>query len=94
MAILQDRHVYNFIRSMCGLARMPSLNGKALATTAGTRGVGIDELEALSIQPIRKIERGAQQIEEAFLVDEDLDAFVFEYLICGIDLVVEAEVVH
>lgn len=75
-------------------ASQGDLNRKALPASAGTCGIRIDELKALAIQSVRKIQRGAQQVKQAFLVDEDFYSLVFEYLIGRIDLVVEVEIIH
>lgn len=69
-------------------------NREAFTATTRARGIGIDELEAFPIQAVCKIQYGAQQVQQAFFIDEDLHALIFENLIGRIDLVVESEVVH
>lgn len=70
------------------------LYGEAFATAAGSGSVGVYKLKALSVKPIRKIKDGTQQVKQAFFVHQDLHPLIFKYLVCRIDLVVKAKVVH
>lgn len=67
---------------------------KTLPATARAGSIGIDKLEPLAVEAVGKVEGGAQQVKQTFLVDQDADALVLENLICSLDLVVEVQVVH
>lgn len=70
------------------------LHGKAFATSTGTRCIRINELKALSIEAIAKIQRGAGQIKKTLFIYKNLNASVFKNMIVRQGGIVKIEVVH
>lgn len=77
-----------------GQAGSTLLNREAFAASTGSRCIWINELEAFAVESVGEVECGSQQIEQTFLIDEDLHTLVFKYLIHGVDLFVKAKVIH
>jgi hypothetical protein len=70
------------------------LYGKAFAASAGPGSVGVNELEALAVQTIRKIKDGAQKVKQTLFVYQDLNTFILKYLVGRVYVIVEVKVVH
>jgi hypothetical protein len=63
--------------------------GETLAAGTSAAGIGIDEMEAFTIETIGKFEHGIEQVQNAFHIRDELHAFVKENLVCRFLLVVE-----
>lgn len=69
------------------------LDAERCAAAAGAIGVGVVECEALAVEAAFVVEAHADDVEVAFFVDDDFDAFVFDDFIVGCDVGVEIEFV-
>jgi hypothetical protein len=58
--------------------KLKILYRETFSTATGTTGVRVNELKPFAIQTVGKIKRRSEKIQEAFLVDQDLDPFIFE----------------
>lgn len=65
------------------------LNREAFSASATSAGIGVVEIKPFTIETIAKIEFGIYQIQKAFEVAHQFQAFVFKHLIHGFLLIVE-----
>src|SRR5690606_33281822 len=49
-----------------------------LAAGTGARGLGVVEVEALALEPVREVERGAFEVEVGAAVEDDLEPLLLD----------------
>jgi len=77
----------------CLLALASALNRETLAAAAGTRCVGVVEVKAFAIQPVRKIKLGAGKVQERFHIKGYAYPAILEELVALFYFVIKIKIV-
>lgn len=67
---------------------------KTFPASAGSGSIRIDELKTFSVETIREIQGGAQQIQQASFINQNFYTLVFINMIIIADLTIKFQVVH